>query len=140
MCKERCRVDGGLRGSHAPRRELDSGESIHAFLGRGSEAQCVVVTNTSFWHSAGNGTHVHSGSVRAVLHLLPLIQCHPRFIPPHSMSWRQTFDALYPCSLLHGHQLALPMLWQDTGGEDLDTGLPLLPSCLCILLLRDWGL
>lgn len=29
MCKERCQVDGGLRGSHAPRRELDSLESLH---------------------------------------------------------------------------------------------------------------
>lgn len=126
--------------SRSQERARLSGESTHALLGRGSEAQCVVVTNTSFWHRAGNRTHVHSGSVWALLHLLSLIQRHPRFIPPHSMSWRQTFNALYPCSLLHGHQLALPigMLWQCTGGEDLDIGLPLLLSCLCTLLLRVW--
>lgn len=79
-----------------------------------------MVKDMSFWYSAGNGTHIHSSDVLAVLHLHP--QIHPPPLVHATPFCVLEADTLRATSWLLAIWLlaGLPhgMLWQGMGGEN----------------------
>ena len=93
----------------------------------------MVVKDTSSWHGQ-SPKHMFSPD----LHWLFSI-CSPALhpSPPHSMSWGQTLCDHTPAPRSWLCPVGSP--WGDTGGENLETGLPSPLIPLCTPFLRVWG-